>query len=101
MNIAVLCGAPPEPTVNGSRVWIDLDYNDDSIEVISIRKILLRLIIYIINILKNIQLDAYNTRVQYRCKDGSQFDTDGDGEGDTPMVEIRCQVRTEMICQQG
>ena len=46
--------------------------------------------------LKNIQLDTYNTRVQYRCQDGSQFDTDGDGEGDTPMVEIRCQVRTEM-----
>ena len=45
MNIAVLCGAPPEPTVNGSRVWIDLDYSDDSIEVISKRKILLKLII--------------------------------------------------------
>ena len=46
MNTAVLCGAPPEPTVNGSRVWIDLDYSDDSIEVISIRNILLRLIVY-------------------------------------------------------
>ena len=34
IKTAVLCGAPPEPTVNGSRVWIDLDYSDDSIEVI-------------------------------------------------------------------
>ena len=45
INTAVLCGAPPEPTVNGSRVWIDLDYSDDSIEVISKRKILLHNII--------------------------------------------------------
>ena len=53
------------------------------------------------NILEMIQLDTYNTRVQYWCQNGSQFDTDGDGEGDTPMVEIRCQVRTQMMIVVG
>ena len=34
---------------------------------------------------------SYNSSVSYLCQDGSQFDTDGDGTGDTVSVSVRCQ----------
>ena len=35
--------------------------------------------------------DTYNTRLEYHCKDGSQFDTDSIEGGDSITVNIRCQ----------
>ena len=32
----------------------------------------------------------YSVQVRYGCQDGSQFDTDGDGAGDSVEVTIRC-----------
>ena len=60
----VVCGNPPEPPVNGSRTWISPAIEDQ---------------------------ETYDTKVIYACQDGSQFDTDGDGIGDSVTVEIRCQ----------
>ena len=34
---------------------------------------------------------TYDTTVSYLCEDGSQFDTDSDGVGDTVSVSVRCQ----------
>ena len=31
----------------------------------------------------------YSVQVRYGCQDGSQFDTDGDGLGDSPTIDIR------------
>jgi hypothetical protein len=35
--------------------------------------------------------DTYNTKVEYRCANGSQFDTDDDGKGDKVFLQSRCQ----------
>ena len=35
--------------------------------------------------------ETYNTWVEYRCADGSQFDTDNDNVGDTVSLRSRCQ----------
>ena len=32
---------------------------------------------------------TYNTWLKYKCIDGSQFDTDLDGNGDTVAIDIR------------
>ena len=58
----VLCGQPPPPPVNGTREWISPG--------------------------QELQ-ESYNTEVTYYCQDGSQFDTDGDGEGDEVSLTIR------------
>ena len=58
----VVCGQPPEPDVNVTRTWVDAPDNQDT----------------------------YDTHLTYRCQDGSQFDTDGDGAGDSVEVGIRC-----------
>ena len=61
----VICGDPLEPPVNGSRTWL---YGEPEPQ------------------------QTYNTSIRYHCKDGSQFDTDGDGTvGDVRSVDIRCQ----------
>ena len=59
----VACGQPPQPPVNGTRTWLSpaLVYQE-----------------------------TYNTRVEYSCQDGSQFDTDGDGVGDQVKITTRC-----------
>ena len=58
----VVCGQPPEPDVNVTRTWDDGQDGEET----------------------------YDTHVTYRCQDGSQFDTDGDGAGDSVEVTIRC-----------
>mgnify|MGYP003322331889 CR=1 FL=1 len=35
--------------------------------------------------------DTYGTTVEYKCADGSQFDTTSNGQGDTPTIRTRCQ----------
>ncbi len=60
----VVCGVPPDPPVNGSRTWLNGAEENQM---------------------------TYNTSVLYHCEDGSQFDTDGDGLGDSVTVTIRCQ----------
>ena len=60
----VLCGKPPDPPTNGTRTWISPASEDQ---------------------------ETYNTHIVYTCQDGSQFDTDNDGRGDSVSVEIRCQ----------
>ena len=59
----VVCGQPPQPPVNGSRLWLAGSDGDD----------------------------RYDSRVMYQCQHGSQFDTDGDGLGDRVSIDIRCQ----------
>jgi hypothetical protein len=34
--------------------------------------------------------NTYNTWVEYRCVNGSQFDTNKDGKGDTILLQTRC-----------
>ena len=34
-------------------------------------------------------ITMYYVQVRYSCQDGSQFDTDGDGLGDSPTIDIR------------
>ena len=41
-------------------------------------------------ILGNDGSDTYNSTVRYFCVNGSQFDTDEDGYGDTLFLENRC-----------
>ena len=70
----VRCGPPPEkPTNNmingtngydGSIIWLDSASNNQ---------------------------DTYNTRVEYRCANGSKFDTSGNDDGDTITLEKRCR----------
>ena len=60
----VLCGKPPDPPINGTRTWMSPASEDQ---------------------------ETYNTHIVYTCQDGSQFDTDNDGRGDSVSVEIRCQ----------
>ena len=60
----VLCGDPPPPPVNGSRTWVGGAEEGR---------------------------DTYNTVVTYTCQHGSQFDTDGDGLGDSLSIDVRCQ----------
>ena len=60
----VVCGIPPDPPVNGSRIWL---YGAEENQM------------------------TYNTSVLYHCENGSQFDTDNDGLGDSVTVTIRCQ----------
>ena len=60
----IFCGEPPlPPTQGGSRFWVVGDEGDDS----------------------------YNSYVSYRCLNGSEFDTDGDGAGDTIEISISCR----------
>ena len=35
--------------------------------------------------------DTYNTTVEYSCTNGSQFDTNGDGQGNSATIQSRCQ----------
>ena len=60
----VVCGVPPDPPVNGSRTWLNGAEENQM---------------------------TYDTSILYHCEDGSQFDTDDDGLGDSVTVEIRCQ----------
>ena len=60
----VVCGIPPDVPVNGSRTWVSPAVDDQ---------------------------ETYDTKIVYACQDGSQFDTDGNGIGDSITVEIRCQ----------
>ena len=60
----VICGLPPEPPVNGTRTWISPAVENQ---------------------------ETYDTSIIYHCENGSQFDTDGDGQGDEVTVTIRCQ----------
>ena len=59
----VVCGQPPDPAVNVTRTWLWGAADNQ---------------------------ETYNTYVKYRCQDGSQFDTDADGVGDSVEVTIRC-----------
>ena len=59
----VVCGQPPEPAVNVTRTWLSPAVDNQ---------------------------ETYDTYVRYQCQDGSQFDTDGDGVGDSVTVTIRC-----------
>ena len=58
----VQCGQPPLQTDNGTRIWINSEQYEDS----------------------------YGTEVVYRCVNGSQFDTDADGVGDTLTITLSC-----------
>ena len=60
----IVCGQPPEPDVNVTRVWINGASENQ---------------------------ETYDTRVRYKCQDGSQFDTDNDLVGDTQPVDTRCK----------
>jgi hypothetical protein len=70
----VLCGQPPDlprnGIINGTSGW------DGSITWLYGRPDL---------------QDTYNTWVEYRCANGSQFDTDDDGKGDKVFLRSRCQ----------
>ena len=57
------CGEPPLPTDGGSRQWIVGAENADD----------------------------YGATVAYRCVNGSEFDTTGDGVGDDIQIEISCR----------
>ena len=59
----VSCGKPPELPVNGTRIWISPAVEDQ---------------------------ETYDTNITYFCQDGSQFDTNYDGVGDSISVTIRC-----------
>ena len=61
----VYCGDPPQPSENGTRVWLTGADGDDS----------------------------YATNIEYGCVDGSQFDTTDDSVGDSLTVEITCEWR--------
>ena len=61
----VYCGDPPEPSENGTRVWLN------GVE----------------------EQDYYATNILYGCVNGSQFDTNHDMIGDSITVEITCQWR--------
>ena len=58
----VHCGQPPGKTENGTRTWLKSDEFTNS----------------------------YSTEVVYTCVDGSQFDTDNDGVGDTTGITLSC-----------
>ena len=58
----VLCGPPPDHPVNGSRTWL--------FGMAEGR-------------------ESWDTKVRYQCQHGRQFDTDGDGAGDSISVDIR------------
>ena len=60
----VFCGQPPKPPVNGTITWLSPATEFD---------------------------EAYNTNVMYHCPNGTQFDTDNDGKGDSVNITIRCQ----------
>ena len=60
----VLCGQPPEPPVNGTITWLSPAVD---------------------------MQETYDTEVEYKCQNGSQFDTDEDGFGDAISIVIRCQ----------
>ena len=64
----VVCGLPPEPPVNGSRIWISPAVENQ---------------------------ETYNTSVFYSCENGSQFDINNDGIGDEVTVTIRCHWNKE------
>ena len=55
---------PPDHPVNGSRTWL---YGRPE------------------------GSESWATVVRYQCQHGRQFDTDGDGAGDSVSVDIRCQ----------
>ena len=59
----IQCGEPPEPPEQGERYWIVNDEGDDS----------------------------YESRVAYQCVNGSEFDTTGDGKGDSVSIMISCR----------
>ena len=59
----VNCGQPPAIPPNGSINWLNGTEYDDT----------------------------YDNYVRYACVNGSQFDTDDDGDGDNITVQTRCQ----------
>ena len=61
----VFCGDPPEPSEDGTRVWL--------------------------NGIEN--LDSYDEDIRYGCVNGSQFDTNNDTIGDSITIDIKCQWR--------
>ena len=63
----VQCGAPPAATVNGTRVWRAGGEGNEE----------------------------YAAVVRYECATGQQFDTTGDGAGDSLWLDITCQWRKE------
>ena len=60
---SVLCGQPPAVPVNGSITWL----NGTEFQ------------------------ETYNTYVKYHCQDGSQFDINQEGVGESLSVVTRCQ----------
>ena len=60
----VICGQPPEPPINGTITWLDTAVEFQ---------------------------ETYDTFVMYHCQNGSQFDTNNDGKGDSVNITIRCQ----------
>ena len=61
----VSCGTPPAMPVNGTQIWTKGTQPED----------------------------IYDTNILYKCKNGSTFDTNNDGVGDTDNVTINCQWR--------
>ena len=55
------CGQPPHKTQNGIRTWQGSEFKDN-----------------------------YGTQVEYSCENGSQFDTDNDGFGDSLQLTVSC-----------
>ena len=60
----VHCGQPPNATEDGYREWTQSHRQESD--------------------------DTYNTNVRYRCINGSQFDTNGEGAGVSAHVDITC-----------
>ena len=74
----VLCGQPPGPPVNGTRSWIQgAEEDQETYDTQVTRNYVTCNVLY------------YSVQVRYGCQDGSQFDTDGDGLGDSPTIDIR------------
>ena len=62
-SLYTYCGQPPEPPVGGSRLWLTGDEGDD----------------------------YSGTEVIYRCINGSEFDTNNDGDGNSFDITISCR----------
>ena len=64
-SATISCGIPPLAPVNGSKIWINGTEPND----------------------------IYDTGILYKCVNGSKFDTNGDGIGDSDNVTVDCQWR--------
>ena len=61
----ISCGTPPSLPVNGSRTWL----NETDLD------------------------NKYGTHITYKCVQGSKFDTNNNGVGDSENVTINCEWR--------